>query len=303
MLDDRRSQQWKALLPIIIFLLIIVGLLLWYYWYGYAHFAFNGVPEVSPFKGSILLIVGVSAGLLGGLVGTGGCSIMLPVLHFWMGYPSPVAIGTTLFAVFFTATSGGYGHILHKNLDIRTTVWLTGFGVVGVIIGSWLFTEIMTDTALLGLILGLAFILPSVRMLWDGLIRTRVDSRGSLIQGSWQSKGAFGAIIEALTGLVGLGGGYALIPGLIYIFGAPVYIAMGISLATMILLASVGGAIKIAQGSVDIGPALLLGSGAIAGAQIGAAIIKRFKPSTLKLILRSTSLTFHSSSFSLTSEF
>jgi uncharacterized membrane protein YfcA len=156
MLDDRRSQQWKALLPTIIFLLIIVGLLLWYYWYGYAHFAFNGVSDVSP-------------GLLGGLVG--------------------------------------------------------------------------------------------------------------------------------------LGGGYALIPGLIYIFGAPAYITMGISLATMILLASVGGAIKIAQGSVDIGPALLLWSGAIAGAQIGAAIIKRFKPSTLKLILRSTSLTVRSSSFSLTSEF
>ena len=169
MLDDRRSQQWKALLPTIIFLLIIVGLLLWYYWYGYAHFAFNGVSDVSPFKGSILLIVGVSAGLLGGLVG--------------------------------------------------------------------------------------------------------------------------------------LGGGYALIPGLIYIFGAPAYITMGISLATMILLASVGGAIKIAQGSVDIGPALLLWSGAIAGAQIGAAIIKRFKPSTLKLILRSTSLTVRSSSSSLTSEF
>ena len=303
MLDDRRSQQRKALLPTIIFLLIIVGLLLWYYWYGCAHFAFNGVPEVSHFKGSILLIVGVSAGLLGGLFGTGGCSITLPVLCFWMGYPGPVAIGITLFAVFFTATSGGYGHILHKNVDIRTTVWLAGFGVVGVIIGSWLFTEIMTDTALLGLILGLAFILPSVRMLWDGLIRTRVDSRGSLIHGSWQSRITFGAIIKAMTGLVGLGGGYAFIPGLIYIFGAPVYTTMGISLETMILLAAVGGAIKIAQGSVDIWPALLLGAGAIAGAQIGVAIIKRFKPSTLKLILRSTSLTFRSSSFSLTSEF
>ena len=85
-------------------------------------------------------------------------------------------------------------------------------------------------------------------------------------------------------GVVGLGGGYALVPGLIYLFGAPVYLTMGTSLATMIPLALVGGGIKLAGGYVALAAASLLAGGTIVGAQIGAAVIKRFKPANLKLI-------------------
>jgi hypothetical protein len=59
---------------------------------------------------------------------------------------------------------------------------------------------------------------------------------------------------------------------------------MGTSLATMIPLAVVGGSIKLIQGFVALGAGLLLAVGTIVGAQIGAAIIKRFRPITLKLI-------------------
>jgi len=59
---------------------------------------------------------------------------------------------------------------------------------------------------------------------------------------------------------------------------------MGSSLATMIPLAVVGGGIKLAQGFVDLGAGLILAAGTVIGAQVGAAIIKRFKPTTLKLI-------------------
>jgi len=74
------------------------------------------------------------------------------------------------------------------------------------------------------------------------------------------------------------------VPGLIYMFSAPVYITMGTSLAAMIPLAVVGGGIKLLQGFVAVGAGLLLALGTIVGAQVGSAIIKRFKPSTLKLI-------------------
>lgn len=87
-----------------------------------------------------------------------------------------------------------------------------------------------------------------------------------------------------MTGVVGLGGGYALVPSFIYLFGAPVYITMGTSLATMIPLAVVGGGIKLAQGFVALGAGLILAFGTVIGAQIGATIIKKFKPTTLKLI-------------------
>lgn len=283
MSNETKTNKWKSYAPTAVLLLIVVGLTVWSFLSGMA--TRQGAPSITLLGGILLIIVGFAAGLLGGIIGTGGCSVMLPILHFWLGFPAPIAIGTTLFAVIFTAISGGYGHLVHSNLDKKATLWLGGFGIIGVIFGSWLFTTLITRVSLLGLILGLAFILPAVRMIWEGLARgKKLQQEGNVILGSKLSMGFFGLIIGVLTGVVGLGGGYALVPGLIYLFSAPVYITMGTSLATMIPLAVVGGGIKLAQGFVALGTGLILAFGTIVGAQVGAAIIKRFKPSTLKLI-------------------
>jgi uncharacterized membrane protein YfcA len=210
---------------------------------------------------------------------------MLPVLHFWLGYPAPIAVGTTLFAVIFTAISGGYGHLVRHNLDKRAVAWLGGIGIVGVLIGSWLFTKLSNQSALLGLILGLLFLWPALRMIWEGIRHSGLPQKeGNKINASAAGLGTFGLVVGLATGVAGLGGGYALVPGLIYLFGAPVYITMGTSLATMIPLAVVGGGLKLAGGYVDLAAGLLLATGTVIGAQVGAAVIKRFKPTTLKLI-------------------
>ncbi len=253
-----------------------------------------GVPNLNIAMMIVLVAVGLAAGLLGGWIGTGGCSVMLPVLHFWLGFPAPIAVGTTLFAVIFTAISGGYGHFKQKNLDKRVALWMGGAGILGVIIGSWLFTFLSSKSALLGFIIGIVFLWPSFRMIWEGIVgyKNSKSSPGApvsppqdqSIKGQPEQLSIFGGIVGVLTGIVGLGGGYALVPGLIYLFGAPVYITMGTSLAIMVPMAIVGGAIKLAQGYVFIAAALLLAIGTIIGAQIGAATIKKFKPYTLKLI-------------------
>ncbi len=269
--------------PTIILLGLIIGLTVWAFSTGVA--TKEGTPDLTPAVIGLLIVVGLAAGILGGIIGTGGCSVMLPILHFYLGYPAPIAIGTTLFAVIFTAISGGYCHLVRKNLDVRTTVWLAGFGITGVVIGSYLFNLISDQTALLGLLLGLAFLLPAIRMIIEGIVhRKYVFSEGNSIPGSNERKGVFGFLIGIMTGLVGLGGGYALVPGLIYLFNAPVYVTMGTSLATMIPLALVGGGIKLVQGFVAIGAGLILAAGTIVGAYFGAMIIKRFHPAMLKLI-------------------
>ncbi len=246
----------------------------------------TGAPEITPILVVVLARVGLAAGCLGGWIGTGGCSVMLPILHFWLGFPAPIAIGTTLFAVIFTAISGGYGHFKQKNLHVRTALWLGGAGVVGVLLGSWLFLFFSGHSELLGFMLGIVFLWPALRMIREGLAK---GMPGALVQGDSITANAgrltlFGAVVGVLTGLVGLGGGYALVPGLIYLFGAPVYITMGTSLAVMIPMALVGGVIKLAQGYVALAAALIMATGTIIGAQIGAATIKKFKPNTLKLI-------------------
>ncbi|MBN2039164.1 MAG: sulfite exporter TauE/SafE family protein [Spirochaetes bacterium] len=255
--------------------------------------AIDGVPQLNYSMIIVLAIVGLCAGLLGGWIGTGGCSVMLPVLHFWLGFSAPVAVGTTLFAVIFTALSGGYGHFKQKNLDKRVALWMGGAGITGVMVGSWLFTFLTAKSALLGFIIGIVFLWPSFRMIREG-IRGLKKSNGSAnvsspaqnqqIKGHPANLSIFGAIVGTLTGIVGLGGGYALVPGLIYLFGAPVYVTMGTSLAIMLPMALVGGTIKLVQGFVFLEAALVLASGTIVGAQTGAATIKKFKPNTLKLI-------------------
>ena len=235
--------------------------------------------------GIALVLIGSAAGLLGGLIGTGGCSVMLPIIHFWMGFETPVAVGTTLFAVIFTAVSGAWGHLKRRNLDVNAALWLGGGGILGVILGSWLFLLFVHQTEALGLVLGVVFLWPAARMIWEGVFQCRTPEReGSTISGPRWGLASFGFAVGVATGIAGLGGGYALVPGLIYLFGAPVYVTMGTSLATMIPLAVIGGSIKLAQGYVDLPAGLLLALGTIGGAQVGARIIKHFKPATLKLI-------------------
>lgn len=273
----------------IILLIIIIVIAVFVLLQGQAPAA--NVPQLNASMIIIMVIVGLAAGLLGGWIGTGGCSVMLPVLHFWLGFPAAIAVGTTLFAVIFTAISGGWGHFKQKNLDKRVTLWMGTAGIIGVIVGSWLFTFLYIKSELLGFIIGIVFLWPAIRMIWEGIKGYRQSkSSPSAAPGQDSIKGhpanlsIFGIIVGALTGIVGLGGGYALVPGLIYLFGAPVYITMGTSLAVMVPMAIVGGGIKLAQGFVYLAAALVLATGTIVGAQIGAATIKKFRPNTLKLI-------------------
>ncbi len=238
----------------------------------------------------VALLVGVAAGTLGGLIGTGGCSVMLPILDFYMGLPPTLAIGTTLFAVMFTTLSGAYGHLRIRNLDLGTTAVMGGAGTVGVLIGSYIFTGIArTRLSLLNLILGAVFLLPALRMFYEGISGLRgasvsAKSETEGIPGAAAPKALFGFAIGVTTGLVGLGGGYALVPGMIYLFHAPVKLAMGTSLSTMIPLAVVGGLIKLSQGFVRLGIGLPLAAGTVVGAQLGARAIKRVRPATLKAL-------------------
>ncbi|MGQ9521560.1 MAG: sulfite exporter TauE/SafE family protein [Anaerolineae bacterium] len=269
----------------LVLLLIAAGVAVWAALAG-SHA--QGEPAIGIGRGIVLLVVGFLAGLLGGLIGTGGCSVMLPIIHFWMGFPAPLAVGTTLFAVVFTATSGAWGHLVRRNLDRRATLWLGGGGILGVLLGSWLFTFLAQHQALLGLVLGLIFLWPAIRMIWEGIQgftgKGPAKKEGNEIAGNGWWMALSGFVVGIATGIAGLGGGYALVPGLIYFFSAPVYITMGTSLAVMVPLALVGGLIKVAQGFVALVAGGLLGGGTIVGAQVGAAIIKRFKPHTLKFL-------------------
>ncbi len=233
----------------------------------------------------ILLLTGLFAGFLGGLLGIGGCVIMLPILYFTFNYPLPYAIGTTITAVMITATSGTIAHVRIKNIDFKTARIVGICGGIGAVIGSIIFWYIANMKWLLNLIIGIAFLYVSFRMIYEGLKR-HVGKLENIkeVPGSSHIKGLIGFLVGVVTGIVGLGGGYVLVPSFIYILNSPIKIAVGTSLASFISMATVSSIFKIYQGFVSIVPAICLGIGTAIGAQIGAKIVPKIPSWIIKLI-------------------
>jgi len=232
----------------------------------------------------LLALIGLLAGAFAGVSGTGGGSFILPALMFLFGFPASLAIGTTLFVVFFTVVSGGYTHMRKKNVDMKTCKWLMMGGLIGVLIGSYVFTMIVNESSLMNLLLGLIFMIPALKIVYDSIKNPEMNTEGDRIEGDKHQKGVIGVANGFLSGIVGTGGGYALVPTLIIAFEAPVYTTMGTTLFSMIPVAGLGAAIKLFEGYVDLQVGIVLVLGTMIGARLSSERIKNFEPHILKLI-------------------
>ena len=231
------------------------------------------------------LVTGLLAGIVGGLLGTGGCAIIMPVIRFGFHFDPAYAVGTTLTAVVFTAGSGAIQHLRMKNVDKNTALQVGCSGIAGVVIGSVVFGYIKDYGDVIDLIIGIAFIIVSLRMLYEGLLgRTPPPPVGTDMPGTVVSKSLLGSCIGFLTGVIGLGGGYALVPSFVYFLRAPMKLAIGTSMAAFVWMALVGAIFKIYQGVVNIPVAVTLGVGALIGAIYGAKLVAKFKPNALKAL-------------------
>jgi hypothetical protein len=231
------------------------------------------------------LVTGLLAGIVGGLLGTGGCAIIMPVIRFGFHFDPAYAVGTTLTAVVFTAGSGAFQHLRMKNVDKNTAIQVGFSGIAGVVIGSVVFGYIKDYGDVIDLIIGIAFIIVSLRMLYEGLLgRTPPPPVGTDMPGTVVSKSLLGSCIGFLTGVIGLGGGYALVPSFVYFLRAPMKLAIGTSMAAFVWMALVGAIFKIYQGVVNIPVAVTLGVGALIGAIYGAKLVAKFKPNALKAL-------------------
>jgi len=233
----------------------------------------------------VLLITGFVAGALGGLLGIGGCVIIMPVLRFGFHFSPTLMVGTSLAAVIFTSASGAWNNWRIKNIDTTTTLTFAISGVIGIIVGSTVFLSISQYGQLIDLIIGLAFLWPALRMLNEGIFPQRFkEITGSEIPGSKTAKSIIGSSVGFLTGVTGLCGGYALVPLSIYVLKSNMKIAIGTSLASFLWFALLGAGIKYYQGFVDIPAAITLGLAAAVGAAYGVTLMQKLNTPVLKLI-------------------
>lgn len=251
-----------------------------------------------------LLVVGIglAVGLLSGLFGVGGGFLMTPLLIF-IGIPSAVAVATSANQTMGASISGLIAHWRRGNVDAKMGTVLTLAGLAGSAIGVRLFVLFrslgqldLVVTLFYVIVLGIVGSLMAAESL-RALLRRRRQIRRRLHEHFWmhglplkmrfrQSRLYISVIppvtigfgIGLLSAIMGVGGGFVLVPAMIYLLGMPTGVVIGTSLFQVVFVtAAVTVMQAVSTQSVDVILALLLMGGAVAGAQFGAAMGSRLR--------------------------
>ncbi len=191
----------------------------------------------------ILLATGAGAGFASGLLGIGGGAIMVPI-SYWvilaMGISPDIAIriafGTSLLVILPTAISGSWSHNKRSAVRWKTALVLGSCALVGALVGATLAARLPGEILKIGF--G-GFVLAVA--LWMGLgILPRLSRENEQPRENLWLVAACGFPIGMVTGLTGLGGGVLIVPMLVLALSFPMHLAVGTSVAS-IILASLGG--------------------------------------------------------------
>jgi uncharacterized membrane protein YfcA len=173
------------------------------------------------------LLGALSIGLSLGLLGSGGSILTVPVLHYLVGQPDKLAIGGSLLVVGLIAAAGCVPYALRRQVDWRNVAWFGLPGMAGAWAGATL-AHWVPGPVQLAVFAGV-MLLAAVRMLWGPPITStgREPRRTAVIAG--------GTGVGLLSGLVGVGGGFLIVPALVLLAGVPMASAVGTSLAVITL--------------------------------------------------------------------
>jgi hypothetical protein len=236
-----------------------------------------------------LVVTGLAAGLLGGLLGIGGGVVLMPVLRFVVGLEPAKAAGTCVLAVFFTTLGGGIKHYRLGHVPARGLGPVILAGALSSLVFSLVFLQFASRGRWLDLGIGCVFLLVSARMIRDAVVRRQPEPplepgvRPS-IQGSAARKTGLGIVAGMLPGLFGIGTGAVLVPAFSYLLETPIKVAIGSALVCFCGNALISALMKLAQGYVDLRLALPVCLACLAGSQLGAAINHRMPSRALALL-------------------
>ena len=218
----------------------------------------------------VLPFIGMTGGFLSGLLGLGGGVVLLPLLTMAGKVPFKLAVGTTLVQVIIAAATGMLGHYWGGMVDVKVGLVLGIAGIAGGLMGSILSVHFSVQILefIFLVVVGVAILLLLVsKRLYD------VDPPRGNFNKLLGSTIGFG--VGSLTGLLGVGGGFLIIPLMNYFLHVPLRIAIGTSLL-IILISSVGTLIaKYQIGHIHLPITALVISGSVIGALLGAFVSRR----------------------------
>ncbi|MDO7707766.1 MAG: sulfite exporter TauE/SafE family protein [Paracoccaceae bacterium] len=272
---------------------------------------FLPIAEVSV-NAFLLLGIGGVVGFLSGMFGVGGGFLITPLL-FFIGIPPAVAVATGANQVVASSVSGVLAQMRRRGVDFRMGLVLLLGGMMGSGLGIWVFA-LMTAAGQIDLFVQLAYVLflglVGLLMLQEA-VRTMLRNRGGKasirrshvhtwvhrlpLKIKFRISGLYisvlppmviGALVGFLSAVMGVGGGFIMVPAMIYLLGMPTKVVIGTSLFQIIFVTAFTTLMHaISSQSVDIMLAVLLILGGVIGAQFGAKVGLRLKAEQLRGLL------------------
>ena len=269
------------------------------------------IAEVSV-NAFLLLGLGGLVGVLSGMFGVGGGFLMTPLL-FFIGIPPAVAVATEANQIVASSFSGVLAHLRRKTVDFKMGTVLMLGGLLGAAIGVVLFNYLksvgqvdllvkLCYVVFLGIIGGLMFFesLRAIRRTSRNLAppkksRQRVWVQKLPLKIRFRTSGLYisiipplivGVFVGILAAIMGVGGGFIMVPAMIYILGMPTKVVVGTSLYQIIFVTAFTTLLHATTNyTVDVALAVLLLVGGVIGAQIGTQIGTRLKAEQLRILL------------------
>jgi uncharacterized membrane protein YfcA len=263
-----------------------------------------------------LVIVGLGGlvGLLTGMVGVGGGFLTTPILIFY-GIPPAVAVASATTQITGTSISGVLAHRRRRGVDVQMGAVIIAGGVVGSILGGFLF-RLLQDSGQIDTVISILYVLllSSIGFMMAKESATALDilkpskkaqARSArrhnpmiaMLPFRWRfyRSGLYisplaplllGFVSGLLTVLLGVGGGFVMVPAMIYLLGMSAQVVVGTSLLQILFVTAVTTLVHATTTrSVDIVLAGLLLLGSVVGAQFGARLAQKMKPELLRMIL------------------
>jgi len=259
-----------------------------------------------------LLGVGGGVGVLSGMFGVGGGFLITPLL-FFIGVPPAVAVATGVNQVVAASISGVLTHLKRKTVDLRMGSVLLAGGLVGSLVGIWFFT-LMSRLGQIDLLVQLSYVLflgvigalmfqESLRALlraksanpprrklhthnWVHNLPWKIKFRTSGLYISVFPPLAVGFGVGVLSAIMGVGGGFILVPAMIYLLGMPTKVVIGTSLFQVTFVAAFTTMLHaVTSQTVDVMLALFLIIGGVIGAQVGTRIGLKLPAEQLRILM------------------
>ncbi len=261
----------------------------------------------------VLLAMGAAVGFLSGMFGVGGGFLITPLLIFY-NIPPAIAVATGANQVVASSFSGALSHLKRGTLDFKLGTVLLAGGILGSTLGIYVFSILralgqldlfisLLYVVLLGTVGGLMLVesVNAIRRTRDGAAPTlkkpgqhnwihrlplKVRFRASKLFVSVIPVVGLGAGIGFLSSIMGVGGGFIMVPALIYLLKVPTNVVVGTSLFQIIFVAAYTTIVHASTNyTVDVVLAFMLMIGGVAGAQYGAKAGQRLRGEQLRALL------------------